>query len=215
LDPTLQALLLDFDGTLVDSEPLHYDCWSQTVRPYGASISWTDYHRRMVGTSDRECGRTLLQEAGHLPTEDLVDLLCAEKKRVYRDRFCQELTLPPEVVELLTGYAKTLPVGIVSSSLTGEVEPFLVQVGLRDSLRFVVCGDHVAQLKPHPDPYLRALELLNQNGFSIRAGHCLVVEDSDSGVASAQAAGMRVERVRSSKELPSALQKHLSALDKS
>ena len=215
MDPTLQALLLDFDGTLVDSEPLHYECWSATVRPYGAAISWPDYHRRMVGVSDRECGRILLQEAGHNPTENLVDFLCAEKKRVYRDRFCRELTLASEVVELVAGCARALPVAVVSSSLVSEVEPFLAQVGLRDSLRFLVCGDHVSRLKPHPEPYLRALELLNRNSVTIGAGNCLVFEDSDSGVASAEAAGMRVERVRSSNDLLSALQKHLSVLDRS
>ncbi len=205
MDTTIQAILLDFDGTLVDSEPLHYDCWSETVRPYGASIPWPDYHRRMVGTSDRECGRILLQEAGHNPPEDLVDSLCAEKKRLYRSRFCRELQLSREMIDVVAGFAKRLPVGIVSSSLTTEVEPFLVQVGLSDSLRFVVCGDHVARLKPHPEPYLRALELLNQNGTAMGAGNCLVFEDSDSGVASATAAGMRVARVLSPNELLNAL----------
>jgi beta-phosphoglucomutase len=214
LDPTIQAILIDFDGTLVDSEPLHYDCWSETVRAYGASISWPDYLRRMVGTSDRECGRILLREAGHNPSEDLVDSICREKKRVYRNRFCQELALLPELLAVVANCAKALPVGIVSSSLTTEVEPFLVQVGLRDPLRFVVCGDHVSRLKPYPDLYLRALKLLNQNGVSIGAGNCLVFEDSDSGVASAEAAGMRVERVRSPNDLLSALQRHLSVLDR-
>jgi len=208
----IQAVLLDFDGTLADSEPLHYDCWAQTLKPHGVRLSWPEYHRRMVGVPDGLCGRMMLEEAGITASDNLVALVLSEKKSLYRRRVCEEVTIPPGVLEFVGALSAKLPVGVVSSSLTPEVEPLLVQVGLRSGLALLVCGEHVSRLKPDPEPYLRALGLLNQNGASITAPGCLVFEDSDSGVASAKAAGMTVERVSSPDRLLEALDAHLGRL---
>jgi HAD superfamily hydrolase (TIGR01509 family) len=200
-----QAVLLDFDGTLADSEPLHFDCWAQTLKPHGVRISWPEYHRRMVGVHDGLCGRMLLEEAGVAVSDNLAALVLSEKKSLYRRRICEEVTIPPGVLEFVAALAAKLPVGVVSSSLTPEVEPLLVQAGLRSGLALLVCGEHVSRLKPDPEPYLHALGMLNQNGASVAASSCLVFEDSDSGVASAKAAGMTVERVSSPDRLLEAL----------
>ena len=208
----IQAVLLDFDGTLADSEPLHYDCWAQTLRPHGVRLSWPEYHRRLVGVDDRVVARMLLEETGIAASDNLVALVLSEKKSLYRRRVCEEVTIPPGVLEFVGALLVKLPVGVVSSSLTPEVEPLLVQVGLRSGLALLVCGEHVARLKPDPEPYLYALGLLNRTGVSVAASGCLVFEDSASGVASATAAGMTVERVSSPDRLLEALDAHLGRL---
>ena len=213
MDQTLiQAVLLDFDGTLADSEPLHFDCWAQTLKPHGVRISWPEYHRRMVGVTDSVCGRMMLEEAGIAVSDNLAALVLREKKSLYRRRVCDEVTIPPGVLEFVAALAAKLPVGVVSSSLTPEVEPLLMQAGLRSGLALLVCGDHVSRLKPDPEPYLHALQLLNQDRASVTAAGCLVFEDSDSGVASASAAGMTVERVSSPDRLLEALDARLGGL---
>jgi beta-phosphoglucomutase-like phosphatase (HAD superfamily) len=212
----IQAVLLDFDGTLADSEPLHYDCWAQTLKPHGVRLSWPEYHRRLVGVADGLVGRMLLEEAGIAVSDNLAALVLSEKKSLYRRRVCDEVTIPPGVLEFVGALSAKLPVGVVSSSLTPEVEPLLVQVGLRSGLALLVCGEQVSRLKPDPEPYLRALGILNQNvnpnGGSVTAAGCLVFEDSDSGVTSATAAGMTVERVSSPDRLLEALDAHLGGL---
>jgi HAD superfamily hydrolase (TIGR01509 family) len=206
----IRALFLDFDGTLVDSEGLHYDCWLETIRPYGGYIDWPDYCRRMVGISDRQAGEVLLAEAGHEPTEQAVDEACTHKKTLYRARFVEELSIEDGILEWLQNRLENLHLGVVSSSLTPEVEPLLIRQKIRETLDILICGEHVERRKPHPEPYLLALKLVNDlNGRGsappIEAADCLVVEDSDAGVASARAAGLRLRRVQSPAELPQAL----------
>ncbi len=62
-DP-IHAVLLDFDGTLVDSEPLHYEAWLHAVKPHGGWTDWPDYVARFVGKTDRWAARTFLENAG-------------------------------------------------------------------------------------------------------------------------------------------------------
>ena len=207
----IRAVFLDFDGTLVDSEPLHYDCWLQTVRPYGGHIEWEDYARRMVGVADRLAGEILLREAGHTPTDAELNEVCTAKKSMYQSRFVDELEIPVNICQWITERsANSVTLGVVSSSLTVEVEPLLLQAGIRRALQVLVCGDDVERHKPDPEPYQFALELANRIARSNGAGQlhaqdCLAVEDSDTGAAAACAAGMRLIRVASPSQLIGAL----------
>lgn len=205
----IQAILLDFDGTLVDSEFLHYDCWSRAVAPYGAKIGWEDYQRRLVGRTDIEAGKILLSEAGHNPTTELVSAVCAVKHEGYRARFCQELRIDEGILDWIYKMSNNLCLGLVSSSFTQEILPYLVQKEIHSSFDFFVFGDHVSRHKPHPEPYHKALEYLNHNGLPDARETSIVFEDSDSGVASAEAAGLYVRRVRSPWELLPAILEEL------
>jgi len=91
---------------------------------------------------------------------------------------------------------------VVSSSSRREVEPALVVGGIREFFDALVCGSEVPHLKPAPDPYLRAAELLG-------ATHPLVVEDSAAGIASAQAAGFEYVRVPSTSEMTAVVRKKI------
>ncbi|MEZ5394575.1 MAG: HAD hydrolase-like protein [Bryobacterales bacterium] len=64
MSASIRAILFDFDGTLVDSEPLHYEAWMHAVRPHGASTDWQDYRARFVGKTDRWAGREVAQLRG-------------------------------------------------------------------------------------------------------------------------------------------------------
>lgn len=198
---TIQAILLDFDGTLVDSEFLHYDCWTRAVAPYGAKIGWEEYQRRLVGRTDIEAGMILLSEAGHDPTPELVSHVCIQKHQSYRSRFCDELTIDAGIIDWIMERPENLHLGLVSSSSTQEVEPLLIQKNLRSSFDFIVLGDHVSRHKPHPEPYRRAIGYLHERGLADAPAATIVFEDSDSGVASAQAAGLNVRRVGSPRDL--------------
>ena len=206
----IRAVFLDFDGTLVESEPLHYEAWLDAVRPYGAHIPWDAYKRQLTGRSDREAGALLLSEAGVEPSDGLVREVCRAKTVSYKARFLEELTIEPVIKTWITNSPKYLQIAVVSSSGTHEVEPILIKEEVRAALSFLVCGEEVKRLKPDPEPYLLAVEraqaAASTNGASpLKKEECLALEDSEAGLAAAGAAGLRVIKVNSPSAVPEIL----------
>ncbi len=183
-----EAILFDFDGVLVDSEPIHYECWMEVLAPYGFHIDWDSYKRHWVGVSDRAMIRQFCENS--TPPLDF-DQIWAEyprKTEIFRSRLTERPVFHNETLQLLerlNGYK----LAVVSSSARTEVEPPLVRAGVRDRFGALVCGrELVTNTKPAPDPYLKAAELLGVK-------RALVVEDSDVGEQSGRAAGFEVLRL--------------------
>ena len=195
--PAYDAILFDLDGVLADSEPLHYRCWKDILAPYGIRLDWDDYARNYIGISDR----LMLAQFCDLATPRVaLETLVNEyprKREMFREMIA---TAPPfftgcrEFLTTLGGYK----LAVVSSSGRNEIEPPLERAGLRSFFETVICGGDVKRLKPDPEPYLLAAERL-------QARRPLVVEDSEAGVRSAQAAGFDVIRVASPAEVSSAV----------
>ena len=198
-----EAVLFDFDGVLVDSEPVHYECWREVLGPFGIRLEWDDYCRSCIGVADREMIEMLCRLCGR---PDLFDAVWAEyprKKELFRGRMAEHVPMPAETREAvlaLEGYR----LAVVSSSGRTEVEPSLVLAGVRPAFAAVVTREDVARLKPAPDPYWKAAELLGVR-------RALVVEDSDAGVESGRAAGFDVLRVGSAAETARLLAVKLAA----
>ncbi len=196
-----EAILFDFDGVLVDSEPVHFACWREILQGFDMHLDWETYRTYGIGVSDRELMSLMCQRAGR-PLE--VDRLLAEypRKRVmFRDRMLQRQMFPAAVLDLLPqlhGYQ----LAVVTSSGQSEVEPILREAGIHDFFRTLVYGGDVKKLKPAPDPYLLAMDKLGVR-------RALVVEDSDAGEASARAAGLDVLRVGSPAEMPELLRERI------
>ena len=192
-----EAILFDFDGTLVDSEPVHFACWRDILQPYGIELDWQTYCERGIGAADRD----LLAYLGARAIPPVgVDVLVTEyprKKDLFRSRMLSRSMFSPGVLELLTRLSDRRLVIVTSSGRT-EVEPVLAAAGVLDRFQVTVYGGDVKRLKPAPDPYLLAVERL---GVSV----ALVVEDSDTGEASARAAGLDVLRVPHPGELVGAV----------
>lgn len=198
----------------------------QAIRPYGGDIGWEDYASRMVGITDSSAARILLSEAGVSPTSELIEQACQVKKGAYIARVVAEVGIDKDTISWITSRPEDLYLGVVSSSHGFEVVPVLSKANVLDTLDLLICAEHVQRRKPDPEPYLLAVERVNQNLRQAAArqvsaaGHapavgqaridpseCLVVEDSDSGVAAALAAGLRVERVAGPSEVLGVLER--------
>lgn len=177
-----EAVLFDFDGVLVDSEPVHFACWRDVLAPLGIVLDWQTYASRCIGVSDRAMLEILALQ--HVPPADIVQLWAQYpvKKEMFRRRMTQTLPLAAEIRELLASLSSEFKLAVVSSSGRSEVEPLLESGGLRRFLGAVICGEDVARHKPAPEPYLLAARQLN-------VSRALVVEDSQAGLESARAAG--------------------------
>jgi beta-phosphoglucomutase len=191
------AILFDFDGVLVDSEPVHFECWLEILESFGMRMDWETYRTHGIGVSDRALMSMLCERAGR---PEVVDRLLAEyprKKEMFRSRMLERQLIPAEVLALLPEL-HDYQLAVVTSSGQSEVEPLLREAGIHGLFRTVVYGGDVKQLKPAPDPYLLAMKKLG-------ARTALVVEDSDAGEASGHAAGLDVLRVSSPLEMPELL----------
>lgn len=182
------ALLFDFDGVLADTEPVHYSCWREILQPFNIQLEWTFYEKQCIGVSDRlMVARLAAERTPPIPFEEI----WAEyerKQEMFRKRLEQDPPFLEETLSLVKRICSDYKLAVVSSSGRLEVEPPIERAGIRACFQALVCGKEVLNLKPAPDPYLRAAALL-------RARNPLVIEDSDAGVESAHAAGCDVLRV--------------------
>jgi beta-phosphoglucomutase len=196
-----EAILFDFDGVLVDSEPVHFECWQEILQTFDMQLDWETYRTHGIGVSDRDLMSLICKQAGR-PLE--VDRLLAEyprKRELFRSRMLRRQSFTPGVLELLP-QLDAYQLAVVTSSGQSEVEPLLRQAGIHGLFRAMIYGGDVKKLKPAPDPYLLAMQKLG-----VRTA--LVVEDSDAGVASARAAGLDVLRVQSPAKMPELLRNRI------
>ena len=175
-------VLIDFDGTLVDSSPLHDSAYREVLRQYEPELL---RHYRYDGVKGRTT-REALRALGVHDEEDL-ELLTSAKQRAYRDLLSRLEPLPGarQVLEALRAIGSTTY--LVTSGSRTSVESALRSTGIERFFRGVVTGDDVRAGKPAPDPYRFCLR---HHGLSPRA--CVAVEDSASGVISAGKAGLPV-----------------------
>lgn len=196
------ALLFDFDGTLVDSEPIHYECWEIILAPFGVSLGWEEYCRSCIGVSDKAMILKMAAEAG--VDFDALYAQYPRKKELLRDRMLAAPPMPQATRDLFADLASHR-IGLVTSSYQIEVEPVLEALGLMRHFETFVFGDQVANLKPHPEPYLEAARRLGVK-------NPLVFEDSDAGMASARAAGFDAVRVEHANDLAGLVRRHALGL---
>lgn len=182
-----EAILFDFDGVLVDSEPIHFECWNEVLAKYGIRLDWDEYREHFIGISDRAMLQTIVDRASRPVTVEQLVEEYPLKKRLFRDRAIQKPPLVPGIADLLRSL-EPYRLAVVTSSGRMEVEPILEVAGILPHFAVCVYAGDVARLKPAPDPYLRAAELLGTSS-------ALVVEDSAAGIASARAAGFEFVQV--------------------
>jgi HAD superfamily hydrolase (TIGR01509 family) len=187
----LRAAVFDFDGVIVDSEPLHFRSLRDALLPEGVSISEADYVLRYLAYDDREAIRlALLDHADGAPRER-VDRVEARKVLAFA-RLIPEVAVFPGARDLVLALAERMPVAIASGARHDEVEAILRGVCLRDAFAEIVGAEDAPRTKPDPAPYLEAVRRLAARVPALAPGECVAFEDSVPGIASALGAGMKV-----------------------
>jgi HAD superfamily hydrolase (TIGR01509 family) len=198
------ATLFDFDGVLVDSEPVHLAAFNDVLAPLGMSIDERTYAERYLSFDDAGVFRDVLSTAGRAPDENEVRAFVEAKSPRFLARFEASFRVFPGAAELIARRAARGPVGIVSGALESEIAFALQKMGVASAVAFVVSAERTTASKPDPAPYRLAVEELHRMGHTSRA---VVVEDSLGGVTSAKRARLRCVAVAhsySAQELASA-----------
>jgi len=179
----VRALIFDFNGTLSHDEPILCEIFCGLFAEQGRPLSAQEYFEELAGLSDSEIVRAWLGR-DHPSVDEVIDRRIAR----YRELVADGSSVPKAVREALRYAAERVPVAIVSGAARAEIETVIKAAGLGDAVAAIVAEEDVAEGKPHPAGYLRALELLDSG---LDASEVLVFEDTEAGVASAKAAGMR------------------------
>jgi HAD superfamily hydrolase (TIGR01509 family) len=182
------ATLFDFDGVLVDSEPVHLAAFNDVLSPRGLAIAERDYVQRFLSLDDANVFRAVIARRGQTLSEEDVRSLVAAKTARFMDRFGAAFRIFPGAEELVTRRAALGVVGIVSGALEHEIVFALEKMGVRSKVSFIVSAESCDASKPDPAPFLAALKELAGRGAGANA---VVVEDSIGGVQAAKRAGLR------------------------
>lgn len=200
----LRAVLFDFNGVLVDDEPLHGRLFQRVLAQEGVDLSPADYYARYLGLDDRGCFAAALAAAGReVPPEGLARLI-ARKAAYYQEAVHRDgVPFFPGVARVVAeARAAGLVLGIVSGALAAEIEGALAQAGLAPEFKVVVAADHVSRGKPDPEGYRAALARLNEEpplpARLIHPHEVVAIEDSPAGLAAARAAGLGTVAVATS-----------------
>jgi beta-phosphoglucomutase len=202
-----KAVLFDLDGVLIDSMPYHYIAWKEAFKKVDINITKEDiYEKEGVKKED------IVRDVYHLykrkkPTQDEMNSVIWAKTEEYRK--VSRLVFFDGAIELLDMLKeKGIKLALVTGS-TNLFSKFETKKGFLEKFDVIVSGENVKKGKPHPDPYLFALERLKNMGIKVE--NCLVVENAINGIKSAVGANLTCYVVRGGTIPPESILKGIGA----
>lgn len=177
------AVIFDMDGVIADTEHVWDEVREVLVADWGGTYSPVA-QRAMMGMSSPEWSRYMHDELGLAQSPEEIN---AEVVRRMLERYRTALPLVEGAVEAIRELARSLPLGVASSSNRPLIDAVLETAGIAACFSATVSSEEVARGKPSPDVYLEAARRLG-----VEPSECAAVEDSANGIRAAAAAGMSV-----------------------
>jgi len=191
----IQAVFFDFNGVIVDDEPLQMKAYQEVLGHEGLTVTEEDYYGSL-GMDDVTFVRAAFERAERELTDESLGRVIEAKTAAHRRLLEGELPLFPGVATFVKAASRRYSVGLVSMARRTEIDYVLGRAALSNYFNVLVSAEDVTACKPDPSCYNNALELLNRKRgeaqvIPLRPDECLVIEDSPPGILSARAAGMR------------------------
>ena len=177
----IEAILWDNDGLLVDSEALFFDLTRKAFADEGYQLDSRYWGIEYLGNARHSSEIAL--ELGMSP--ELARRVIGERNEAFLKSLEQPVPLLPDVSETIGALAGNIRLALVTGSPRDKVELMHRDNGLLGHFEVIITEDDIRQPKPHPEPYMKAIERLG-----LDPDRCLAVEDSRRGLASAHAAGI-------------------------
>ncbi len=196
----MDAVIFDFDGVVVDSEPVHFAGFRDVLATLGLGLTIEDYYDKYLGYDDHDGLLIAARDRGAELSERQIADLTATKTALVQRAFRESIQPLPGSVALIRAIAaEGVPMAICSGALRDEIILASRTIGVLDCFQAIVAAEDVKRGKPDPEGYLVARELLaGAAGKELRPRRCIVVEDSPAGIDAAKAAGMKVLAVATS-----------------
>jgi beta-phosphoglucomutase len=208
--PRPEAVIFDFDGILVDTEPMHYEAFLKVLEPLEMGFPWKKYVEIYMGFDDRDAFREAFRAKGIDLDEANLARLVATKSEAFLPGLRDGVSAYPGVVSLVESLRATgCPLALCSGALRSDIDPILGQLGIARCFDVIVSTDDVRKSKPDPESYALSFRKLSERypASLTVPGKSIAVEDTPAGIRSAKGAGLRVLAVTNShcpEELPEA-----------
>ena len=191
----IKAIIFDFDGTLVDSEHFHFNCWNEVLKAHNLELSYNYYTEHCAGTPTPLTAKALVETYKlNITSKELSDL----KEEITEKRLRKEdIKFMPNALNTLEYFYKLeIPMFLVTGSVRSDVDFILEKTGIKKYFKFSITRSEVEKSKPHPESYLKAIEKSNFNSKDF-----LVFEDTKNGVESAKLSGLTCFAIQVMKEM--------------
>ena len=192
----IKAILMDFNGVIIDDEPVQMKAYQEVLAAEGIDLNETDY-LASLGMDDRTFVAAAFERAGKTVDDAKIGELTAAKLAKWRDVVSDDLPLFEGIEDFIAKMAREFTLGIVSMSGLNEINFVLEKSGLRHHFATIVSADEVSNCKPDPEAFRTGFRQLDAARSSV--GHlpmthaeCLVIEDSPPGVVGACRADLPV-----------------------
>lgn len=186
----IKALILDMDGVIVDSEPLHQKAEIQIMAKYGVKIKRKDLEK-YTGTTSKHMFTELIKKYNLKTTPEKI---ISEKRKIYLPLLKNKAQAIPGIITLIKkAHKKGLKLAVASSSIHKYINIVLEKFKLKQFFNIIVGAEDIKNSKPNPEIFLLAAKKLHT-----KPKECIVIEDAKLGVKAAKAAGMCVIGYQSS-----------------
>jgi beta-phosphoglucomutase len=187
----MPAIIFDFDGVIVDSEPMHEAALRSTLRAEGMDFTAEDYRTKYLGFDDRDiCVQVAAAHGKTLSPTDLARLMRLKCVKTQEAIARGDAAPFPGSVELFRAACAAGPVAICSGARREEIDAVLTSLRITGLANVIVSADDVTKSKPDPESYRLTAQRLRE-----KPQRCVTIEDTAFGVRSAKGAGVRVVAV--------------------
>lgn len=191
----VKGILLDFNGVIIDDEPLHMRAYQEVLKGEGIDLSEDDYYASL-GMNDDAFIDAAHRRAGREISDINRQKMREAKTGKWRALVEQEIPLFPDAENFVRKMSKDFALGIVSMAVREEIEYVLERANLRDCFSIVLSAEDVSSHKPNPECYRKGFALLDaartkQGRNPMNQSDCLVIEDAPQGITAGKAAGLK------------------------
>lgn len=192
----IKAILFDFNGVIIDDEPLQLKAYQQVLSGEGVDLTEADYYDSL-GMNDVTFIRAAFERTKRELSDEVFQRVLEKKIKAHREMIAGELPLFVGVVNFIKQARHHFALGVVSMARSDEIIDALARAGVLEDFSVIVSAEEVENCKPHPECYnmgFRQLDELNtaDGKFPFVREEILVIEDSPPGVRAAKAAGLKV-----------------------
>jgi len=191
----MRAILMDFNGVVIDDEPLQMRAYAELLKDEGIELTEEGYYS-CGGMDDATFVREQYKRANKDITDAKVTELIQMKTAKWRELVTDEVPLFEGVENFIKKSKQRYAMALVSMANRAEITHILDATGLKNYFDVVISAENVAQCKPNPECYVSAFRQLDalrsaQGHFPLERHECLVIEDVPQGIQAGKAAGMK------------------------